>query len=307
MAFIPLLLGMLIGSSLLLFTGLPESWHYLRSVKAAWNLGHVVYFALFTLLLNLWPLIARQQLWFRWLLSLSIALVLGVVIELLQYGSNRTPDPMDLIRNLLGSLLVLVFYRPFLHDVSGVVLRLWQGMVSGLMLLLLMPLLGALTDEYRGYRQFPVLSDFSSRLELQRWKGEAGIMRVKSMEHDEGHLLKVNLSTAHYSGTGMQYLEGDWSQYQWLNFRFYQPQVEALRLTIRIHDDRHNNAYSDRFNQSYVLKQGWSTISIELDKVRHAPDSREMDMKHIRDVSFFSVKLMQPRTVYLDSLYLSDQ
>ena len=302
-----LLLGVLLGSSILLFTGAPDSWRHIRSIREAWNLGHVAYFALITVLLNYWPLLARQRPWLRWTGSLSAALVVGILIELFQYGSSRTPDLMDVSRDLLGTLIVLAFYRPFVNDISRDVVRLWQGLVGVLTLLHLLPLIWALTDEFRGYRQFPVLSDFSSRLELQRWKGEAAIKRVESSEHDQDYLLKVNLSTAQYSGKGMQYLVGDWSEYRFLNLHFKQPDAEILRLTVRIHDSRHNNAYNDRFNRSYELKQGRTTISIPLDEVRNAPFTREMDMTQIRDVSFFSVKLNRPRTVFLDSIYLSDQ
>ena len=45
----------------------------------------------------------------QWAVILIITLLVGVSIELMQYGTTRTPNTGDIIRDLAGSLLALVF------------------------------------------------------------------------------------------------------------------------------------------------------------------------------------------------------
>lgn len=301
------LLVLLVPATVLLFLGGPESWQHLRSLKELWNLGHIVYFAILTILLNNWSVVAARSIRIRWIVSLSLVLVLGVLIELLQYGTSRTPDLLDISRDVAGCLLVLAFYPRFItgwHQRSRLVMQILVGVI---LLVHLWPFTAALADEISARYQFPVLADFSTGLELQRWQGEARIERVKLEPVKDDHQLKIYLTTSLYSGTGLKYLPADWSEYEAVNLKFYQPSPEPLRLTIRIHDDRHNNAYSDRFNKNFSLTKGWTTITIPLNQVRDALALRKMDLKAIRDISFFVVKLTKPRTLYLEEVYLANQ
>lgn len=297
----------LIAASFFLLYDAPASFTDQRSMKELWNLGHMVYFGLFTYLLTQLPGFKRQSLFRRWSLSLGLVLLIGLFIEVLQFNTSRTPDIEDLYKNLTGALLVLAFLPATSEVLSTrwkVTLRFVVAVVFSIQLL---PLSLALLDESNARAQFPVLANFDTALELDRWQGDAAISRIRLDENKDAYQLKVSLSTAQYSGTGMKYFPSDWSGFNTVAMRFYQPLEESLKLTVRIHDVTHNNQFNDRFNKSFVLGKGWTDLSISLDEVRAAPSSRPMDLKRVSDISFFAIKLPRPREVFLDSVYLSNQ
>ncbi len=301
-----LIVAALAVATFFLFFGAPQNLNAVRSIKEAWNLGHIVYFALFTYLLNLSPWLKDKSILRRWSLSLLVTLLLGVAIEVLQYGTERSPDLADISRNLVGALLVLAFAP----GLSVLMKPLWRTtsrlMVSVVFLLHLVPLSWALFDEAMARARFPVLSDFSTALELDRWKGDADIERVQLQADREDFQLKVNLSTDLYSGAGMQYFPSDWHGFTYVNLRFFQPLSDYLDITVRIHDAWHNNHYNDRFNRTYRLQQGWTEIRIPLSEVKTALQQREMDLARISDISFFSIRLPYPRPLFLDKIYLNE-
>lgn len=100
----------------------------------------------------------------------------------------------------------------------------------------LVPLSMALFDEAMACSQFQVLSSFETASELDRWKGGALINRMQMDSEKQDFQLQIKLTNARFSGTGLQYFPGDWSEYTYMNLRFYQPLKEPLKLTIRIHD-----------------------------------------------------------------------
>ena len=107
---LPLLAG---AASLLiapfLFVGGPD-WASGPLLKSAWNLGHILLFALLTLAVRPWQWLSG---WRLWLAVTVVLLVLGIGIELIQGGHNRDMDGRDLLRNLIGSWLVIA-WRPLL-------------------------------------------------------------------------------------------------------------------------------------------------------------------------------------------------
>lgn len=287
-----------------LFFGDPDTVSPARSVDELWNLGHVGYFAIFTFLLNQSTHFLRYPVIKRWFVSLVVVLVTGVIIELLQYGTERSPDLEDLSRNLLGALLVLA-YSPTISALLQPPWRRVSRIVIGAILLLhLLPLSIAVVDEAMAWKQFPVLANFDTSIELDRWKGGAQIERAR-LDGNQADLLKIRLSTAQYSGAGLQHFPADWSAYTFVVLRFYQPLAQPLGLTVRIHDELHNNQYDDRFNQHFELKEGWNELKIPLEEVKTDLKERQMDLTRVRDISFFSSSLPQPRDLYLDSIYLS--
>jgi hypothetical protein len=61
---------------------------------------------------------------------------------------------------------------------------------------------------------------------------------------------------------------------------------------------------NDRFNKSFLLKKGWNSVRIDLEKVANAPRTRKMDMNDVCGLGIFSVRLSQPRVIYLDNVRL---
>ena len=297
--------------SIFLFYGGPDAYA-IRSFKELWNLGHVVYFGLLVYLL--WRGIkgfrlSRTQVW---LTSLVLTLVWGGSIELLQYGSARSLDMMDISRDFLGSLLALGFIPGLMTPLPGKLKIVVRCLILAFAMFHLSPLVVALSDEAVASTQFPVLSNFETPFELDRWKGNSNREVVNGIGGKQGRQLRIDLNTQSYSGTGLKYLPSNWLDYRALNLNIYYAEKRPLSLTVRVHDFTHQNGqprfvYTDRFNQQHQLIAGWNKIRIDLKDIEASPKGRKMDMSQIADVSLFASNLKMPATIYLDRIYLSAQ
>jgi VanZ family protein len=293
--------------SVLLFLGGPD-YYSSRSFKHLWDIGHIVYFALLACLLSRWRFVAQLSLAGQWTIILLITLLVGVSIEFMQYGTERTPDTGDVLRDLTGSLLVLVFgsSRSASQPVSW---RLSQQVaVLVLLAVQLWPLTKTLIDEATALQQFPLLSNFETPFEIDRWAGNA-MLSVESMPSiSQGKLLKLSLTTDRYSGVALNHFYGNWISVRTLKISLYNPDAVPLQIICRIHDLQHTDGYEeyeDRFNRSFLLMQGWNHIEIDLDEVEESPADRNMDMSRIRGLGIFVVSQSEPRFLYLDNVQLS--
>jgi len=296
---------LLAAGSVLLFAGGPD-YYSPRSFRHFWDLGHLVYFALLAGLLLRWNAVSQLSLARQWMIILVTTLVLGASIELLQNGTSRTPDTGDVLRDMIGSLLVLVFGTPGSKLKPAGWRLCLQILVIALALAQLWPLARSLTDEAIARHQFPLLSGFETPFEIDRWSG-AGLTVETLASITDGRILKLPLTTDRYSGVALRYFDGDWTSARTLKFSLYNPGADPLRVICRIHDLQHadgDEEYEDRFNRSLLLAQGWNHIEIDLDEVKHSPADRSMDMTRIRGLGLFTVSLPAPRILYLDDVRL---
>ena len=195
-----------------------------RSAKALWDMGHVLYFILFCHAWFKLKWVQKQRYFWLFIYTISLTLVLGTLIEVLQYGTSREPDRWDIAHDVLGSLIALTFHPNTIKRS-----KLWLKIsVTLLFIASLIPLSKAVFDETSAWLQFPVLADFSTPLEYTRFAGE-------SLKQQNSQL-KVIFSTATYSGFSLQYFKHDWSQYDYLQLRFNSPSNRPLTLNIKIHD-----------------------------------------------------------------------
>ncbi|MCF6180265.1 MAG: hypothetical protein L3J63_12885 [Geopsychrobacter sp.] len=281
-----------------------------RSITEMFNLGHVFCFALWTFLFVRW----RRKLgfWSQLIQVAALALVLGGLTELIQaqlpvsYGREASWD--DLLRDLLGSLLVVLFYAPGRRQIQRFVLRGLQLLVLSLAIWSLLPLGRVVADEMVARNQFPQLAGFETSSEVNRWEGNSQF-RISQDFFYSGHAsLQVALNTDQYSGLSLRYFPVNWSAYHVLRLRVYNPDLEILSLNLRIHDQLHRlsgNAYSDRYNSHFDLKQGWTLLEIPLTQVYNAPQTRRMEMSRIAALGLFVIKLKHPRTLFIDDVELA--
>lgn len=280
-----------------------------RSFKAFWDLGHIAVFALWSyLLLKNVKVFAGLRFPKQAGLLLVFTLVVGIFIELLQYGFIRTPSAQDVVRDFIGTLMALAFFAPQRAALSKNVLRSFQISTALLVIGALFPFASAITDEYIARKSFPVLSDFESPFEMSRWECRPGCSIVKGVATDRGSSLKVPLATTLYSGVSLRFFPRDWRGYSFFSFNIFNESQEPLKMTCRIHDKWHRargNKYSDRYNRSFTLSPGWNSIRIPLADIASAPRGRRMDMAEIRSVGFFVNKLKKEMNIYVDDLVLT--
>jgi VanZ family protein len=290
----------------LFFVGGPNI-HSSRHFKAFWNLGHILFFALLPYLLFSHRRWLEGRFSAQSLIVLGICLVLGILIELFQYDFQRTPDVGDVCRDVIGGLVGVFFYLDSRKNLRPKVLAACQIITVGLVGLQVYPLLAALADEYLAGRQFPVLSGFETPWEAARWKGGAAFA-IDSSVHLEGkRSLRVLLGTERYSGIRLEYFRNNWRGAKSFRFSVFNPSQQGVSLKCKIFDQQHEKhwwRYSDRFNHRYELSSGWTTIEIDARDIRNAPKGRQIDMGHITGVEIYTIKLAQPRVIYIDEVRL---
>jgi hypothetical protein len=238
------------------------------------------------------------------LLFVSVFLI-GITVELVQeFLKNRNVSGRDVYLNQLGCLLSF--------SLTGLrVGRARQTMVrAGVLLLIVLavsPLAHALYDEKMAVNQFPVLSDFETFFEQTRWQDIRQVKRQSKVVRNGKYGLRIQLSTATYSGINLFYFPGDWRGYMVVNFSVYNPDDEELALHVRIHDRlhrRHAMKFTDRFHKRFVISAGWNDLSVSLQEVYNAPSDRQMDMARIENFGIFVVRQPRARVIYLDNVYL---
>lgn len=304
----PLLLP--IGLPFFFFGG--PGFYSARSIVHLWDLGHILFFALFTLWLQgLRPL---QRMKTRPLTSLAILFFLpfltGFVIECLQFVVNgRSPSIADMLRNQLGVLIALVFqrwpqYRAKTHHYAILSLR---GLALALLFAALLPLLTAVWDEQQARRQFPLLADFESSHELSRWFYWKQLRLEDQIVRHGRSSARVQLSTAKYSGIALFHFPRDWRGYRRLHFSVYNPRQSRLLINCRLDDSAHrqrHGPYEDRFNTSFSLLPGWNDLSVSLLQAAAAPKDRTMNMAAIKGFGLFVIEQKEALAIYLDHVYL---
>jgi hypothetical protein len=62
--------------------------------------------------------------------------------------------------------------------------------------------------------------------------------------------------------------------------------------------------YDDRFNRLFVITTGWNDLEIPMSEIASAPRGRTMDLTRIEGLSFFTVDLERPRTIFIDQVEL---
>jgi len=185
--------------------------------------------------------------------------------------------------------------------------RMVRSLSASFLLVACLPIAVALCDEGIARAQFPLLSDFETPFEEDRWHRNANSSVDPSVARHGKASLRVEMDTSLYSGVSLVYFPRDWTGYRFLLLDVLNPSSEEINITCRIHDWRHEEGeqrYEDRFNKYIRLRQGWNDLRIDLGEVARAPVGRTMDLGEIRVVGLFASKLPAPRTIFVDHVRL---
>ena len=277
-----------------------------RSFQELWNLGHILFFAIFAILVYYHLLPGYLSSFTRICLSLISVIALGWGIEVVQLGlGNRTVGWDDFFRDLAGAGIVF-FWRTGGSEKSRIPRIVSKMTACIIAAICLFPLSAALVDGYRARQEFPLLSGFERRLELKRWKDAGRLRQVNYPVRKEKYSAEIRLTTDKYSGVSLFHFPEDWHEKKALAFSVYNP-GSPLELHFRVHDRSHtgeNQLYQDRFNGTSVLAGGWNDIVIPMDAIRDAPAGRKMDLAHIRGFGLFVMEQPESRLLYLDDVRL---
>lgn len=304
---------LLLFGALLVF--LPLSYNFTRLQKELWNLGHACFFAfLFVLLPKTFVIFATFRPYKYFIYVFCISVLLGSAIELLQsFVPNRNVSLLDIYLNTIGALTGCSLYYITLNVAkSGCTIRKKQIVYPILLifgvLAALFPSRILLFDEFVKHHQFPILSNFTYKSELTRWRGVG--KKIQCVPNSQICGMSIDVVKQAYSGAFLEHPMQNWSEYDLFKITLWSP--NKTKLTIRVHDLNHEKvpshqslsnkssdaastileydafAYSDRFNKMISVHEGINEVYIHLDEIKNAPKTREMNLSEITTLGIFS-------------------
>ncbi len=253
-----------------------------------------------------------------WGSAFGLALAIGVVTELVQtFQANREPSFEDLARDLAGvaaCLLAAAGVPRLARGASWVTTRRRRLAVVAVAVALVaasgfqVAVAGAALAERRA--AMPTLFRFDGAWWERHFirpgasRLTPGVRPAHLRDRYGEALARLDLQPGLYPGLSIDEPYPDWRGYRRLVLTFVSDLDEPLRITIRVHDSRHDQRYEDRFNRTLTIAPGVNRFAIRLDDIRTAPDRREMDMGRIRGIVFFGYRLAAPTHVFLGPLRL---
>lgn len=233
-----------------------------------------------------------------------LAAGLGLLMEMLQAVTGRSPTAHDAMANALGAGAGALWAAAQMLEKRGrrVILRITG---SVLLLAALAAPLADLADFTFQWLDMPVLASFERPLELSRWmSNDCRLSRVRSHASDGSWALRVDLEPGKYPGPNMIFPWRDWSQHKELVFDVTLDDGPPLPLVVKVVDREHDGRLDDRFHAAIRLTPGHRTVRIPLAEIAAAPRTRRLDLAQIVYLQLFTIDLEHPRTLHLDGIRL---
>lgn len=246
-------------------------------------------------------------------LALGLTILLGVFSELAQVGADRSSDPWDAMRDALGACSFLMIAATFHPDAlfdSGAENRgraIFRGAALALLIIAFAPSALVAHAYYERAAAFPALCDFAGTWETNFVATKHARLEFTTLPRASGGVTSAALLSFEpvpFATFKLVEPYPDWTGYQRLRLVAQSEFDRPIDLVLRVHDRRHNQEYSDRFNRTLTFQPGINEFTIPLAEIRSAPVSREMDLSAIRRLSLFAVAPKQRFSLYLLELSL---
>ena len=241
--------------------------------REAFNAGHTILFAVLAFVIFYQVKEKRHfsNVFMVYFVTFLLGMLFGALVELLQSFVHREASLNDYYRDgfgLIAGLCLVAVYdlKEIRYRKPAVVLLM---MTSAGFILLGMSSLVQLSWHYLERRDaFPVLMDFDSGWSTSFVRDNRG----------------------RYTGINIIELEPDWAGYHSLRMDVFSAGEETILLTLRVHDDKHNQDFTDRFNVKLWIRPGLNQIKIPLDDIANGPVHRQLDLENIAGIGLFTLK-----------------
>ena len=234
-------------------------------------------------------------------------LLAGFLTEVLQLFVGRNFEAKDLLNDMLGTFAGLLIPR-LCSKTSPSRFVLIVAVFTIVVFFSQRTLISTVVREVKLQQNFPLLSDFETPSQLERWDYNLARLSLSESKVRNGRFsMRVDLSPGEYPGITLKHLRRNWLGYQFIEFSIYLDAEYPTDFVIKVYDRQHTDSgYNnhDRFNGVLSLNPGWNDFSLSLHSIENTPAERPMNMKKIVSLSLFTVNLKQNITFYLDSLQL---
>lgn len=230
----------------------------------------------------------------------------GIALELIQPSFGRSASFTDIYYNFVGIVAALTISASRKFETPQ---RIGIHLVCILLLAssFTVPAIGALTLHKRN-ESLPSLLNFEESWQRQLYR--AGDTANLSITHqpqgweNSSTTLKVDFQKTNYPGFSIPHIYPDWRGFSALKLSVFSKNDQTQRITIRVHDEHHNQRYQDRYNESFLIQPGLNQIAIDLDDIKQRPEGRDLDMENIAGLAIFSASPKEIFSLYFDDLRL---
>jgi hypothetical protein len=275
--------------------------------REALNSGHVILF--FFISLALYFVFSARSFFSStvatYFVVLLTGLAIGVVIEISQTLFQREGSIEDLYKNFLGMMSGLGFIALTKQKVLRN--KILAGLFSfSFFLLGFVPLLQISWDYLQREKAFPFVTAFEEKWFVRFFDLNHAVLLgdVALVTKAGKKLYRVRLDPGKYSGVDLIEPEANWSAYHKLRFQVFSDNASSINLVLKIYDEKHNQNYNDRFNQSLIVRPGLNEIVVNLNQVRNAPINRKLDLANISNVQLFLINVESSLFLGLSDLLL---
>ncbi|MCP4745869.1 MAG: VanZ family protein [Desulfobacteraceae bacterium] len=281
-----------------------------RSFSHAWDLGHIVIFCFWTvLLIPVWSWFGRKKPQWQFIILTATVIAVSLSIEYIQLYAGRIFSVSDIRKNLAGCVLGFCLYRPEFYKNTAGKYRWARIAVIAMIFFETLPFIKSVADEVTACLQFPVLSNFETPFELDRWSGSSSRQLDHSVKSQGRSSMQIEFGTEKYSDANLYFMPGHWNGFQSLRFDLYNPDRTPIQVMCCVNDLKHielGYQFEDRFNRRIKIESGprWHTVEISLNDIRTAPAKRFMNMNRIDNMALFTHQLDRKRTLYIDAVRL---
>jgi VanZ family protein len=297
-----LLAAILVTGAALLFMPLPMELQFTLAGRTIENAGHTPLFGVITLgMLS----VLRSDFRLSGVRLYGAALLLGagggLFSEVIQIPLHRDADWVDVYADIVGVVAAMAVFACFDRTLRLSRAGRWSAAVVALICVVIWttPLARVGYKYWQRNSSFPVLADFTTARD-EYWTVGHGVRRGVV----DG-ALEVQFVSQPFPGLRLMEPYPDWNGFSALVIEVQNPDDQPLKLGLRVHDRRHNNAFEDRFNREYELAAGERrTLRIDLADIRAAPRGRRLDLGHIADISLFKTDEQGSRRLRLYYLLL---
>lgn len=289
----------------LLFLPLPGNSLWWREV---FNSGHVALFVFLAFFiygqLKATPRLLNSLVIYPVVLIVGISL--GGLIELLQSFVQRDASINDLYSDffgLLAGLSLIAAYSLKKHQYKKVATALL--LVSVIFVSIgVLPLIQLSWFYAERQRAFPVIVDFDADWSFRFMRFDKVDLLERTRRSQSKAVYPVQFNLGKYPGISVIEPEPDWSDYRSLRMKIFSKNKGDFILVLRIHDDKHNQQFLDRFNMRLQIRQGMNEIDVPLKRVELAPRGRKMDLANIAGIILFMREPDEPVRLEMSNIYL---
>ena len=245
--------------------------------------------------------------------AITVACVIfafGVLIELVQSFTGRSPNAHDVVSNAHGILAaVLIFYAHTLRrSTPRVAVVLLLAGITVIWMAWRQPLL-AIIDVIKARREFPVLADFDSSAEFDRFHFRQCKPYLSRQDATSGqYSMELNYLPEPYPGARLQQFNPDWSGIESLEMDLTLDAAypdNTLEMIIQVLDRKSDDTNTSCFWRKIDLKPGVRQhIKFNRDELVSGPRGRNLQLKAIIAVDWIAIEPAANAKVRIDTIGL---